>query len=61
MSSLCINLIALKELYSMNNFNTLMQLYTALNMPLIERLRLTWSLVPAADRDILKKARFGIC
>jgi len=37
-----------------------LQLYTALNMPLIDRLKRTWALVPKADKDILKKVPFSI-
>lgn len=39
----------------MNNFNTLMQIYTALNMPVVDRLKKSWALVPKADKDIMKK------
>lgn len=39
----------------MNNFNTLMQVYTALNMPVIDRLRRSWALVPKQDKEILKR------
>lgn len=45
----------LNELYNLNNFNTLMQIYTALNMPVVERLKAAWALVPEPDIEILKK------
>ncbi len=45
----------MNELYNLNNFNTLMQIWTALNMSVVERLRGAWALVDESDRAIMDK------
>jgi len=43
----------MNELIYANNFNSLMQIYTGLNLPVVTRLQNTWSHVPKDDRDIM--------
>jgi len=45
----------MNELRSLNNFNSLMQIYTGLHLPVVDHLAETWALVSKADREIMRK------
>jgi len=45
----------MNELVSLHNFNSVMQIYAGLNLPVVGRMKNTWSHVPKADRDIMNK------
>jgi len=45
----------MNELRALNNFNSLMQIYTGLHLPVVDHLMETWELVPKADRETMRK------
>jgi len=45
----------MNELKALNNCNSLMQIYTGLNLPVVTRLKNTWSMISKADREIMNK------
>uniref|UniRef100_A0A6B2KWM4 Ras-GEF domain-containing protein n=1 Tax=Arcella intermedia TaxID=1963864 RepID=A0A6B2KWM4_9EUKA len=45
----------MNELIQLKNYNSLMQINTGLNLPIVSFLKSTWDLVPQSDKDIMKK------
>uniref|UniRef100_A0A6B2L3S3 Ras-GEF domain-containing protein n=1 Tax=Arcella intermedia TaxID=1963864 RepID=A0A6B2L3S3_9EUKA len=45
----------MKALLDLQNFNSVMQIYAGLNLPVVGKLKNSWALVPKEDRDIMNE------